>query len=50
MSKKILVLGAGSWGTAIANVLSKKNHKVYLWARDKNLSKYINTNKINRKY
>ena len=24
MSKKILVLGAGSWGTAIANVLSKK--------------------------
>ena len=27
MSKKILVVGAGAWGTAIANVLSKNNNK-----------------------
>ena len=50
MSKKILVIGAGAWGTAIANVLSKNNNEVHLWARDKNLSIKINSNKINRKY
>ena len=32
MSKKVLVVGAGAWGTAIANVLSKNNNEVYLWA------------------
>ena len=46
MSKKILVVGAGAWGTAIANVLSKNNNKVYLWTRDKSLSIKINSNKI----
>ena len=50
MSKKILVVGAGAWGTAIANVLSKKNNNVYLWARDKNLSNQINNYKVNKKY
>ena len=50
MSKKILVVGAGAWGTAIANVLSKNNNKVYLWTRDKSLSIKINSNKINHKY
>ena len=50
MTKKILVVGAGAWGTAIANVLSKNNNKVYLWTRDKNLSIKINSNKINQKY
>ena len=50
MHKKILVVGAGAWGTAIANVLSKKNNNVYLWARDQKLSNQINKNKINKKY
>ena len=50
MHKKILVVGAGAWGTAIANVLSKKNNNVYLWARDLKLSNQINKNKINKKY
>ena len=50
MHKKILVVGAGAWGTAIANILSKKNHNTYLWARDKKLSDQINKNKINKKY
>ena len=50
MLKKILVVGAGAWGTAIANVLSKNNNKVYLWTRDKSLSIKINSNKINHKY
>ena len=50
MSKNILVVGAGAWGTAIANVLSKNNNKVYLWTRDKKLSIKINSNKINQKF
>ncbi len=50
MSKKILVVGAGAWGTAVANVLSKNNNNVDLWARDKNLSNEINAYKINKKY
>ena len=40
MSKKILVVGAGAWGTAIANVLSKNNNDVDLWARDKSSVSY----------
>ena len=26
------VLGAGSWGTALANLLAGKGHRVDLWA------------------
>ena len=51
MHKKNLVVGAETWGTAIANTLSKKkNNNVYLWARDLKLSNQINKNKINKKY
>jgi len=31
--KRIAVLGAGAWGTALAAVLSTR-HEVTLWARD----------------
>lgn len=31
--KKIAVIGAGGWGTAIALVLAKKGHEVVLWTR-----------------
>jgi len=31
-STKIAVLGAGSWGTAIAVLLSRKGYRVHLWA------------------
>ncbi len=33
--KKIGVIGAGSWGTALAITLSEKGHKVNLWDIDK---------------
>lgn len=32
--RKIAVIGAGSWGTAIAVLLAKKGFSVSLWARD----------------
>lgn len=32
--KKIAVLGAGSWGTAVAMALANQGHRVQLWSRD----------------
>lgn len=31
---KVAVVGAGSWGTALASVLAKNGHDVTLWARE----------------
>ncbi len=39
----IAVIGAGSWGTAIANLLSKAGHRVTLWVRSKELLKLMKT-------
>lgn len=36
MAERIAVLGAGSWGLAIANLLCANGHKVILWEFDKN--------------
>ncbi len=36
MSQKIALLGAGSWGTALALLLAKNNCDVLLWGHDKN--------------
>jgi glycerol-3-phosphate dehydrogenase (NAD(P)+) len=33
MQKPILVLGAGSWGTALALVLARNDNEVWLWSR-----------------
>ena len=32
---KVGVLGAGSWGTALARLLDKKGHQVTVWSIDK---------------
>jgi glycerol-3-phosphate dehydrogenase (NAD(P)+) len=37
MYKKIGVIGAGSWGTTLADMLAKKGHDVALWAYEKEL-------------
>lgn len=34
MGRRIAVLGAGSWGTALAMQLARVGHRVKLWARD----------------
>ncbi len=49
-SHKISVLGAGSWGTTIANLLSEKGHKVTIWTFEENVVREINENHTNSNY
>ena len=37
---KIGVIGAGSWGTTLANVLAKKGFDVTLWVYEQDLAEY----------
>ena len=46
---RISVIGAGSWGTALTSILSKKN-KVKWWVRREKLATEIKTKKRNTKY
>ena len=32
--RTVSVLGAGAWGTALANVAARAGHPVHLWGRD----------------
>ncbi|MER5172587.1 NAD(P)H-dependent glycerol-3-phosphate dehydrogenase [Thioclava kandeliae] len=48
--ERIAVLGAGSWGTALASVLARNGHQVRLWARRPELTEEINGASENRQY
>ena len=47
---RIAVLGAGSWGTALASLLALNGHAVRLWARDRALVEALLTVRENRRY
>jgi glycerol-3-phosphate dehydrogenase (NAD(P)+) len=44
------VLGAGSWGTALARLLADNGHQVRLWARREEQASEINETRENRTY
>lgn len=49
-AKKVAVLVAGSWGTALASVLAANQHEVALWTRDTGQAAEINNQHTNAKY
>ena len=49
-SQTIAILGAGSWGSALAHLLGSKGYSVRLWDRDFDLVEDIRLHSTNRKY
>ena len=47
---KVSVIGAGSWGTALSQVLAKNGNNVGLWARRPEVVKSINSEHRNPRY
>lgn len=47
---KIGVIGAGSWGTTLANLLAKAGHRVTLWVYEADLALRIAESRINDLY
>ncbi len=50
MGTTVSVIGAGSWGTTLANILGENGNKVLLWARDKGKCEEINGKHTNKRY
>jgi len=48
--QKIAVLGAGSWGTALAALVSRHGHPTVLWGRDAAVIEAIDTRHENPRY
>ena len=47
---RVGVVGAGSWGTALASVLAKKGHDVHLWALESEVVDDIRRSRENKTY
>mgnify|MGYP003493534307 CR=1 FL=1 len=49
-SEKIAVLGGGSFGTAIANIVADNGHAVTQWMRDEDIVASMRTSNENSRY
>ena len=50
MSERVAVVGAGNWGTALANLLAKKDHEVTMWSFESEVADAINNEHVNPVY
>ncbi len=48
--KRIVVIGAGSWGTSLASLLVENGHDVTIWARREVVAEEINRKHTNQSY
>ena len=48
--KQIAVIGAGSWGTALAVIAARAGHNVRLWSRNERVASSINEQRVNSRY
>ncbi|MAO63400.1 MAG: NAD(P)H-dependent glycerol-3-phosphate dehydrogenase [Balneola sp.] len=49
-NRNVTVIGAGSFGTALAMVLDQAGNNVQLWAREENIAEHINSKHRNPSY
>ena len=47
---QIAIIGAGSWGTALAIVAARAGHNVRLWSRSSDVVSSINEQRVNSRY
>lgn len=50
MTERIGIVGGGSWGTALANLIGENGHDVLHWMRDEAAMREINDQRANSKY
>ena len=50
MGKRIAIIGAGSWGTALAIVAARAGHDVHIWSRNEEVVDSINREHVNPVY
>jgi glycerol-3-phosphate dehydrogenase (NAD(P)+) len=50
MTERVAVIGAGSWGTTLANLLAKKGHTVRIWSYEADVAEAINRDRANPIY
>src|SRR4029079_13083430 len=48
--KQIAIIGAGSWGTALAVMAARAGHTVRLWSRNAQVVNSINEERVNSRY
>ena len=49
-SKRVGVIGAGAWGSGLAQALARGGHKVEVWAMEQDVVDAINTEHENKRY
>ena len=47
---RVAVIGAGAWGTALADLLARAGRDVVLWAREEDVVASVNERHVNERF